>query len=161
MKCFECGAKMEVRRENVKDKLIGLPYITLVGIEIRHCPKCGDTEAVIPRIEELHRVIAETIIKKTSRLTGDEVRFLRKCLGWSGTDFSRHFGIQRETVSRWENEREKMGPVAERLLRLAVAYWAPVEEYPVEKLDEVVQGAHKPLRLEMKAVKGGWKTKVA
>jgi DNA-binding transcriptional regulator YiaG len=50
-----------------------------------------------------------------SGFTGEEVRFLRKSLGWSGSDFAKHMGVAEETVSRWENDAAPIGPQADRL----------------------------------------------
>ena len=45
--------------------------------------------AVSEEVAELHRAIAIAVSQKTARLSGEEVRFLRKFLGWSGADFAR------------------------------------------------------------------------
>ncbi len=64
--------------------------------------------------------------------------------------------IARETVSRWENEKEPMGPRAERLLRLMVLREKPVEEYPNDNLARVAHPDAPPLHLDIKADKSGW-----
>ena len=66
---------------------------------------------MIPKIEKLHRTIAMAIVGKKTRLTAEEIRFRRKYLGWSGADFARHMGVTPESISRWENEKERMNPV--------------------------------------------------
>lgn len=136
MKCAECGSAMKVARENVKyDGMMGLPVV-LANVEVRRCARCGEYEVVIPRLEELLGVLAGAVIRKPTRLTGDEVRFLRKYLGWSGADFARHMGTQPETVSRWEHGAV-IGPQADRLLRLMVATVRPVAEYPLDRLQGI------------------------
>ena len=128
--CLQCGAKMIVKRgESYKAKEIGLPNITLVGVDINRCPKCGEEEVSIPNIEGLHRVISFALTKKQERLSGVEIRFLRKYLRWSGSDFARTFGVAKETVSRWENDKERISPPADRLLRFFVRQQAPMEKY--------------------------------
>jgi putative zinc finger/helix-turn-helix YgiT family protein len=119
MNCARCGALMRTNRENYLYRESGLTYVTLVGVEVGRCPRCGEHEAVIPKIEQLHSAIATAIARKVPRLVSEEVRFLRKHLGWSGGEFAAHLGVSRETVSRWETGAAAMGPVAERLLRLA------------------------------------------
>lgn len=157
MKCFECGGPLEVRRENHK-YACGLPYVTLGDIEVRRCRKCGDTEYVIPKVESLHRAIAHQVCTKPGHLVGEEVRFLRKYLGWSGADFASNFGVTQETVSRWEHDRQDMGPVAERHLRMCALHLKPVDAYPFKDLD---QGNRKPLRLKIQRRKEEWKTATA
>jgi len=108
------------------------------------------------QIEQLHRAIALAVVAKRPRLTGAEIRFLRKYLGWSGADFAKHMGVTPDSVSRWENEREQMGAVADRLLRLMVATRAPVSEYPLDALADLEDEAM-PVRLRVEPARGGWR----
>jgi putative zinc finger/helix-turn-helix YgiT family protein len=110
-------------------------------VKVTTCERCGETYTSIPAIEELHRQIAAAVIRKKGRLAPAEIRFLRKWLGWSGVDFAKRTGTKPETVSRWENGKASMSPQADRLLRLLIAKEAPVMEYPVDVLAQVV-GAH-------------------
>jgi putative zinc finger/helix-turn-helix YgiT family protein len=155
MKCPECDKPMTSVRENYSYTASGLPYVTLVGVEVRRCKTCGEHEVVIPKIEHLHRAIALAVIDKRTRLTAAEVRYLRKYLGWSGADFARHMGVTPESVSRWENDREQMGAVADRLLRLMVATKAPVSDYSLDSLAELEEKSS-PVRLWVEVAKGGW-----
>jgi putative zinc finger/helix-turn-helix YgiT family protein len=161
MKCPQCGHAMKTARANYLYKECGLPNVTLVGIEVSRCPECGEHEAVIPKIEQLHRAIATSLARKVPGLTPDEIRFLRKHLGWSGGDFAAHMGVSAETVSRWENGAVNMGPAAERLLRLAALTREPAGDYSLEVLKEVAQkkAATQPLR--MRVERGGWSCKAA
>ena len=93
---------------------------TLVNVPVHRCATCGDFEVEIPLVLQLNRALADALIRKPTRLTATEIRFLRKALGWSGVDFARHMGVDAATVSRWE-AGQKMGASAERLLRLAVS----------------------------------------
>jgi putative transcriptional regulator len=158
MKCPGCNeAEQVVTHEDHVYTESGLPNVLLQGVEFRRCPKCDEVEMAIPRLAHLHRAIAEIIAEKTARLTGAEIRFLRKHLGWSGEDFAKTMGVTKSTVSRWENEHEPMGAVAERLLRLMALRWKPVESYPNERLADVAQDDAQPLRLEMRANRNGWR----
>jgi hypothetical protein len=47
------------------------------------------------------------VIHKPARLSGSEVRYLRKYLGWSGADFAGHVGVDPSTVSNWETDKER------------------------------------------------------
>jgi YgiT-type zinc finger domain-containing protein len=51
-RCRVCGTPTEVRRENYKYDASGLDNITLQNIEVRHCPKCGERQALIPSLAE-------------------------------------------------------------------------------------------------------------
>jgi len=109
---------MKSRRQNYKYAESGLTNVTLTGVEVRHCPQCGYDEVVIPRMAQLHRILAEAVARKPGRLIPEEVRFLRQFLGWSGVEFARAFGVAPETVSRWEHGAGTPSTAAEKLLRL-------------------------------------------
>jgi putative zinc finger/helix-turn-helix YgiT family protein len=156
MTCLQCGAKVRSRRENVRYDMCGLPGVTLQGVEVRRCAACGEFEIAIPRIEDLHRALARSVIEKRARLTGQEIRFLRKVLGWSGADFAAHMGTTPETVSRWEQEAVRMGVIADRLLRLMVATRSPVQDYTLETLKGVAVEDPKPRRLRAALGRRGW-----
>jgi len=139
----------------------GLRNITLRNIELHNCKKCGEKVASIPKIEELHSVIAGAIIKKKVRLSANEIRFLRKYLGWSGKDFAEHMGVAHETVSRWENGKESMGPSADRLLRLMLHFNKPVDDYSLDLLREVTHASARQSRFEIAVNTTGWQARAA
>jgi putative zinc finger/helix-turn-helix YgiT family protein len=148
---------MTSSRETVKYNASGLSGVTLRSLEVRRCNGCGDYELVIPKIEQLHRLIAHTIIRKQASLVGEEVRFLRKYLGWSGADFAAHMGAKPETVSRWENGKLTMSPQADRLLRIMVAMGEPEKGYSLEALKTILpKKAARPLRA-FRHGQRGWK----
>ena len=161
MKCLECGGALKSTRKNVAYDACGLPGVVLGNVEVRHCPKCGEQETVIPRILDLHRKLAEAVVLKAGRLTGAEIRFLRKILGWSGQDFARHAGVKPETVSRWENGHAPMAGTAERFLRLAVVHYAPVADYPQENLELPDRKRGRPVTVQARVKKNHWELAVA
>jgi putative zinc finger/helix-turn-helix YgiT family protein len=137
VKCTECNGPMKTGKEDHRYDECGLKHITLVGVEVARCLRCGSYEISIPRLEELHRLLASVLIEKSTRFTGAEVRFLRKSLGWSGSDFAKHMGVAGETVSRWENDAAPIGPQADRLLRFLVAQGRLTVRYPTERLASI------------------------
>lgn len=149
MTCGACGAEMRTRRENYRYDASGLPNVTLKGVEVRRCARCGETEVAIPAIEGLHRAIAGGLIRKRTRLAPVEIRFLRKYLGWSGIDFAQHMGTTPETVSRWEHGTASIGTAADRLLRLMVAREAPVSDYTVDVLAQIAADDRDPRPLHL------------
>lgn len=161
MKCPECGATTKVTREDHPYTEAGLPNVILRGVEIRLCPKCGERELVIPRIEQLHRELAFAFAGRKAHLTPAEIRFMRKYLGWSGKDFARAMGVTPEQVSRWENGAP-MGATAERLLRLMVLRERPVEEYPNDRLAEIGDDFEEDTpTLTFRASTNGWRAEAA
>jgi putative zinc finger/helix-turn-helix YgiT family protein len=132
MKCLTCGVPMKGRKENYHYTESGLSYVVLADVEVRSCATCGAREVVIPGLDELHRAIARSIITQAAKLSAEQVRFLRKYLGWSQSDLAAHMAVQAETLSRWETGSQEMGPVADRLLRLLVNSLEPTTSYPID-----------------------------
>lgn len=127
--CPNCKGPLTINQENYHYTASGLRNVTLVGIDIRRCGACGWNAAVIPNVDGLHQLLAKMIVEKKSRLHGSEFRFLRKQLGQSSSDFAALIGVSPETISRWENEKETISPVADRLLRVLVLTLEPPQRY--------------------------------
>lgn len=136
MKCFICGEVMESRMGSAPYD--ALPGVVLKGLQINECANCGEREVEIPRIVELNRLLSRVLICQSTRLTGPQIRFLRKHLSLSGTEFARRMGVSKSTVSRWESDKQKIGSSNDRLLRMMVAYEEPVEDY-TERLSDVAR----------------------
>lgn len=156
-KCRNCGkAELTTSVETYRYAESGLPNVTLVGIEVRRCPACGDHQLVLPRVTELHRTIAHAVITKRARLSGAEVRFLRKYLGWSGVDFASHIGADPSTVSNWETDKDPIGMASDRLLRLMVAHGSQVDDYPLDELTKIVNERKPPVMVRLRPKSDGW-----
>lgn len=141
----------------------GLTNVLLLGVNIYTCP-CGKRAVSIPEIEGLHRVLARAVAEKTDKLVPQEIRFLRKWLGFSSVDFAGVMGKSPETVSRWENATSPMtmGPAEERLLRLMVMTRDPVKEYPLDRLSRLNKNAvPSPLKLSVRHSARHWAPEVA
>lgn len=149
MRCANCGGKLATSRENYKYEACGLDYVTLGDVEVRRCGECGEHEVVIPAAQDLHRAIARYVAKLPVRLRGQEIRFLRKYLGYSSADAAAALDVKPETMSRWENDKAEMSPMVERLLRLMVYNLEPAEVYPPGELTrERTASRPSPVRLE-------------
>lgn len=151
MKCVHCGGTMKSTRGAHRYTESGLSDVTLVNVEIRTCPDCGEREVVIPKMEHLHRMIAHDMSLRSRRLEPQEVRFLRTWLGFVTADFALTMGVRPETVSRWESKEAgyQIPATADRLLRLLVANREPVEPYPIDLFK--TQPRVKPAPLKFKA----------
>jgi len=62
-------------------------------------------------------------------------------------------GLTPESVSRWENDREQMSAVADRLLRLLVATKDPVSDYSLD-LPADPGNESSPIRVRVEVKKG-------
>jgi hypothetical protein len=64
--CTRCGAALRTTRGDHPYTESGLSHITLVNVEFRECG-CGERTVVIPRVEELHCVLARTVARAPLR----------------------------------------------------------------------------------------------
>ena len=157
--CIECGkGRLSENRENYRYMESGLPNVLLMDILVRRCPECGAEYVSIPAIEDLHRTIAMILVDKSGRLSPNEIKYMRKSLGWSGSDFARKFHVSPSQVSRWESESssQPMGKANELLLRAAVAYGQKIENYMdhAETLELTKDAA--PLKFALSHEGGEW-----
>lgn len=135
----------------------GLPYVFLDGIEVSRCGACGERAFSIPRMEQLHQVLARAVATKLSRLIPQEVRFLRTHLGYSGKEFAEYMGVDPATVSRWEKGHDRISVVAERLLRLLA-----LTQPPELDLRELSKDEPEPIpRLDLRSSPRGWRPAAA
>jgi YgiT-type zinc finger domain-containing protein len=121
--CPACGSKMTVSHEDLQYEECGLPYVVLKNIYTERCSQCDMVLRTIPKITDLHRLLALTLIKKPGPLENFEITFLRKSLGWSKTDFARKLHTQKANPTRWEHPEKpvKMSSSHDLLLRALVA----------------------------------------
>jgi putative zinc finger/helix-turn-helix YgiT family protein len=159
MKCVQCGGAMKSSRGTHRYTESGLSNVTLVNVEMRVCPQCGEREVVIPKVEMLHRLIARALIREPGILKPEVIRFLRKWLGLSSQDFALLMGVRPETVSRWENPDAAypLTPTSDRLIRLLVANQEPVERYPLDLFK--LKPRTKPVAIKLRAP--DWKKEAA
>jgi putative zinc finger/helix-turn-helix YgiT family protein len=120
-KCYECGKLMKEKTITYHYAESGLPNIYLEGVTNFECGTCGVSYVDIPEPVQLHIVLAIAISNKPIRLTGPEIRFLRKEVGMSGKAFSEFIGVDPVTLSRWENDRGDANKEEsnDRLIRIA------------------------------------------
>jgi len=69
-------------------------------------------------LEELHRAIALHLVRCDTHLSGKEFRFLRKELDASQEMIARLFGVDAQSVARWEKGQSDLKPLADRMIRL-------------------------------------------
>lgn len=119
--CTNCGTAVEPERRNYRYLESGLPNVVLQGVEIADCPVCGTSDVIIPRMAKIHRAIAQAIVNSPARLTGEQLRFLRKFLGWSGDQMASYLHTDKTKISKWETGDDRIGPATDRLVRLITA----------------------------------------
>jgi putative zinc finger/helix-turn-helix YgiT family protein len=119
MKCLECKIELEVKT-NQRYRYVesGLNNVYLTGVKIFHCPKCNTETPELPNIKTLHLCIALEIIENHRKLTGEEIKYLRKNLGMKSKALAAKLGYEPEVFSKYENNKSPIGDHGDRSLRL-------------------------------------------
>lgn len=125
MNCRSCGMEMVERRATTGTPyaytLSGLKGVFLEGISVFQCKACGEEVPIIPKLGELHHLIALSLFKKEGLLTGSELKFLRKNAGFQAIEFAALMGVSPTYLSKAENGKCPLGPGADKLARMLSA----------------------------------------
>ena len=135
MKCPDCGSKMIRARKAYRYTESGLDNVLLRGVKYFKCG-CGETLVSIPQIAKLHELIGYEVIKKKSLLTGKEIRFLRKNMGLPAKKLAQYIGVDKATISRWENEAQTLSKSNDHLIRLI---YSAIKDIPKETVKLLVE----------------------
>ena len=95
----------------------GLDDVYLLNGYERHETAYGPGIAV-RNLDQLREAIAVHLATYRKGLKGKEVRFLRKQMDLGQSELGRLFGVDAQTVARWEKERTTIPGPAEALLRI-------------------------------------------
>ena len=117
MICLKCKTRMKKIKTDYKYTESGLRNVILKGITAYKCPQCRGINPIISKIKEIHKTIAQQLLRKDSLLTGKEIVYLRKEMNIKSKDLAQIIGVTKVTVSRWENERKQISPACDRLVR--------------------------------------------
>lgn len=154
-KCLQCEAPMVTTPENV---VYGsLPETMLMGVPVSRCSQCDEFEVSIPAVDELDRVLADEVIKKSGRLNGGEIRFLRSFLDLSGVDLARIISSDPATISRWESDKQVIGHHTDLLLRAMVLLEMKVDSYPISRFAEISGEKGETAKYSVKRAASKWK----
>ncbi len=72
---------------------------------------------------DMHRLeisVLKHLIFKATPLTGNQLRFIRKFLRLSTTDFAKKLGVTHPTILSWEKEEAHINPTADMCVRIEV-----------------------------------------
>jgi len=158
MKCGACGGELKTVGTTHRYVGSGLSNVVLHDVAVRKCRKCGEEEVAIPNLSGLHRCIALLLVTRKSALLAAELRFLRQYLGRSSKDFAKILGVTAETLSRWENAKWDIPPVADRVVRLLVAHTPPQTDYSADMLAAIKPNTPRHSRISLRLRGNSWET---
>ncbi|MCK5689688.1 hypothetical protein KAI87_10485, partial [Myxococcota bacterium] len=125
-RCPDCGYKGDLKSHSAKHLLDG---VVSVDVNEYSCPQCKAVHRGFLKIEVLYGKIAHELSGLSRLLRPDELKWLRKYLGYSTTTWAEYLSVSRETVSRWENARTPIPLSTERLLRMMARLGPHIHEY--------------------------------
>jgi DNA-binding transcriptional regulator YiaG len=97
-------------------KASGLPNVYLLsGVKIERDAEYGEL-VTIDRLPDLIMAIAFRLVSKPEKLTGAEMRFLRKRMGARQSDLAQELWVSEQTVANYEKGKTEVGP-ADRAVR--------------------------------------------
>jgi transcriptional regulator with XRE-family HTH domain len=74
----------------------------------------------VPDPEGLEAAVAMTRIIRASKLSGTEFRSLRRACDLRAIELAEYLEVRPETISRWENDKEAIGPQFDKMMRFVV-----------------------------------------
>ena len=110
--------------DRYEEKLAGLPYPYKSSCSTRpkkslH-PKTGKILGIaVPDAEELAAAVALALCFMPVRLSGTEVRFIRRVMGMTGQELASAVEMDPATLSRWEHGKQDVGGWADKAVRMA------------------------------------------
>ena len=115
--CSSCGSPAKIKSGSYQFVESGLKNVLLIGIDLIRCTQCKNVDPVIPSMNHLMQFLAGAVAGKPCKLSGSEIRFLRKYLKMTGEEFASLLGTDKTTISKWENDSDERGERADRLIR--------------------------------------------
>lgn len=133
VKCRQCREEMSASKEVYHYTECGLDNIYLGNIEMHSCV-CGEKVASVPDSAEVNASIGLWLIKKRTLLRGNELKFLRKNAGLNAKSFAEYIGVNKSTLSRWENDKQSIDKSNDRLVRLIYANIKKISHEEIKNL---------------------------
>jgi putative zinc finger/helix-turn-helix YgiT family protein len=120
-RCDKCKTGLmqrSVKPEHVED-LGGVVVKIMNAVKVFKCTNtdCGEEVIGIPDMQGLVRAAAVYRALDPARLTGKEVRFMRRALDMTQAEFGKAMDLSPEHVSRWETGARGTGCASEKLVR--------------------------------------------
>lgn len=107
-KCVECrGDKFVLADVWQEREFGGCKFGAMVAGQ--KCEKCSTEYVGQFALERFEELVALNLVR-TGQRSGKALKFLRKYLGITASDLAQMLGVEPETVSRWENEKNEADP---------------------------------------------------
>jgi transcriptional regulator with XRE-family HTH domain len=146
MRCLNCKEEMGKTIGQFQYRECGLDSVWLEDWELYSCPKCPLRMPILPGRELMKQAITRELVQRHERMSGDEIVYLRKALGLKAADLAETLGFNRVTISRWENDHERIDAFADFKLRMeAIDRILPEERGTLrDRVTLILQRGYKP-----------------
>ena len=140
----------------------GLDNVFIEGVEIIR-DEDGEEVVCIPAINELHKTIAEGILRQEGAMSGKELRFLRTEMGMTQAELGQLLHRDAQTIARWEKGEIPIDGNADTVVRkLAAEKLNIVLDVPTEELARLTVPTAKPREIAIRrADNDGYELKAA
>jgi putative zinc finger/helix-turn-helix YgiT family protein len=119
-KCEQCGNNLTIKSGQTHHYTeSGVENVYLENLEVEVCRKCKTVSPRLRRIRQLHETIGRAIGLQPAPLAGQQLRYLRKHLGFKARELAALLRVDAATISRWEAGERPIGPQSDLLVRLA------------------------------------------
>jgi len=105
---------MEKKEETLIYKGLGFP-VELINVPMK---KVLGEWVIDIDMNELQLCVFNNLVHQPTPLNGKQLRFMRKFLGMSTTEFGQKLGVTHAAIVKWENEQSKISPTQEAYIRL-------------------------------------------
>lgn len=102
---------------------LGTPFHVFLhdAVDEKYCGRCNEVLGhVVPEPKSLSAVVAVLRATRPRKLSGSEIKFLRKSLSRKAKELAEEMAVSPEQLSRFENDKQPISEVYERLLRATV-----------------------------------------
>jgi DNA-binding transcriptional regulator YiaG len=135
-------------------KASGLPNVYLLsGVKIERDADYGEL-VTIDHLPDLMMAIAFSLVRKPERLTGGEMRFLRKRMGATQSDLGAELWVSEQTIANCEKGKTDAGP-ADRALRFLFLAHVADDMGIAEELRMEAEKLMRPSQRDRRAPKAG------
>ncbi len=114
---------------------------------------------IIQDLPGLTRVICKALIRKNSKLTGAEFRYLRQAMFMSQASLGRILGRTVQAIAGWE-KNSKVPKFADQMLRVVYAAHADGNEQ-VKNIIHAMNDKERTINFVKTETKKGWQSKVS
>lgn len=131
--CTQCQSTQLNNNKVAVYEATGLmaPFTVLLenAVTEQTCGACGAPSSIyVPDMEGLLHAVVFARACVSRKLSGQEIRFMRRAMGWKAKDLAKELGVSAEFLSRCENGSKVLGETTEKLFRIFAILKTPDKE---------------------------------